>query len=469
MSPNKLITVKDLPSPKGHFLLGHLPEFNKNNNKHQVLEGWARECGELFQINFAGTKIIVSTNPDFNHQILNLRPEKIIRLAKMSEIIRELGVTGTFNAEGATWRRHRPPISKALNVRKIKIFYPVLMEKTQNLLRKFQEYARANQEVSVQKELMLFTIDVTTKIAFGYDMDMINNQADAFQHHLESIFPMVNERISSPLPLWRWFKQKKDKELLKSIGIVEKTIHQFIKEAKTRLEQHPELKEKPTNLLESLLIENEENNLSDDELFGNVFTILMAGEDTTSNSISWAIYYLAQSPEIVSQIREEATQVYGVDEWPATHKQLSELAYTNAVVQETLRIKPTTPQLYLEAKDEVIVENLVIPKGTKVILQNKVAQTMEQYFSQPDQFMPERWLKSACPFLEKHSPEVVKTFGAGPRFCPGKYLAENEMTILLSALCKKFNMELAVDPDSITEQFQFTMYPGNLIVKFQEV
>ena len=74
-------SVKNLPTPKGHFLLGHLKEFNVSN-KHKVLERWVDECGEIFKINFVGKLFIVSANPELNSDILKLRPEKFRRFSK---------------------------------------------------------------------------------------------------------------------------------------------------------------------------------------------------------------------------------------------------------------------------------------------------------------------------------------------------------------------------------------------------
>ncbi|TNE60462.1 MAG: cytochrome P450 [Bacteroidetes bacterium] len=463
------ISLKDLPSPRGHFLFGHLPEFRKHANKHQVLERWVAECGKLFRVHFAGIPLIISADPVINQQVLALRPEKFRRLSKMSAVIREMGVSGVFNTEGDTWKRHRVPVASALNVRKIRAFYPVLCAKTQQLLDKFGRYAAAGQVVSVQKEFMAYTVDITTSIAFGYEMDTIGARANTFQKHLETIFPMINARIAAPVPLWRFFKTRKDRELEAALKAIEKTIHQFIREAKDRLAADPALREHPTNLLERLLVEDEDNNFTDEEIYGNVFTMLLAGEDTTSNSISWAVYFLAQHPEMVRKVREEANAVYGEAVVPPDNQHLSQLTYTNAVAQETLRIKPTTPQLYMEAKEDVVIEDLFIAKNTRIILQNKVAQTAEAHFTNGEAFLPERWLKEKPAHLENHDPEMIKTFGGGPRFCPGKYLATNEIVLLLSALCKQFDLELAVDPQEVTEQFEFTMYPGNLLVRFTPV
>ena len=91
MSENEVIKIKNLKSPKGAFLLGHLPQFN-TYNKHQVLERWVEESGELFKINFVGKEFLVSANPDFNNKILRSRPETFKRFSKIDEILKEMGV-----------------------------------------------------------------------------------------------------------------------------------------------------------------------------------------------------------------------------------------------------------------------------------------------------------------------------------------------------------------------------------------
>jgi cytochrome P450 len=278
---------------------------------------------------------------------------------------------------------------------------------------------------------------------------------------------MINERITAPIPLWRIYKQKKDKALENSLKAIEKIIYNFIQEAKERLLTYPERKESPSNFLEALLLEQEqENKFSDQEVYGNVFSILLAGEDTTSNSISWALYYLSQHPEIVLKVRQEAITVYNNSSTPKDTKDLNKLKYANAVAQEAIRLKPVSPNLYMQANENITLHNLHIPKDTSIMLQNKVSQTSNKYFSNPNEFMPERWLKSGCPMQEKHSPEIIKAFGGGPRFCPGMNLAMYEMTIAISSICKHFNFNLAVKPNEVKQQFAFTMFPENLLLQF---
>ncbi len=463
--------LKDLPSPKGHLIFGHLLPF-KRSDKHRVLENWVKESGNLFQIRLLSKRFIVSADQQMNVQILKQRPSKFRRFSKISEVLEEMGIIGVFNAEGDTWKKHRKITSEALNVKNTTAYFPIVKESTKRLLNKWRKEAANENKIEVQIEMMRLTVDITSAIAFGYPMNTLEEKDEVIQKHLEKVFPMINSRITSPLPIWRLIKSKKDKELDEALEHIRKSIQQFIDEAKNRLKLNPVLKEKPSNFLEALLVEQEqEQSFSDKEIIGNVFTMLLAGEDTTSNSISWTLYYLAQYPEIVKQIRKEAMEIYKDAELPPSHETLTVLKYTEAVVMEAMRLMPVTPTLYMEALEDVEVEGLQIEKGMTVMMQNKVAQTHASNFTNPDSFSPERWLakNNGCPHNAAHKPEVIHVFGAGPRFCPGKNLAMQEMICVISMICKNFDIQLAIDINKITEEFAFTMYPKNLWIKLKEV
>lgn len=120
---------------------------------------------------------------------------------------------------------------------------------------------------------------------------------------------MIAKRISTPIPYWRFFKMKADKDLDASIKVIEEVINEYIEKAKNRIADVKDLSfHRPNDFIEALLLEEENSNskFSDEEVYGNVFTILIAGEDTTSNTLSWVLYYLAQKTDLVAKLKEEA-------------------------------------------------------------------------------------------------------------------------------------------------------------------
>ncbi len=450
-------SIKDLPQPKGHVITGHLAEFKKDQ-KHQILEEWSNDHDDLYRIRLVTKKIIVSARPLINDFILKNRPNKFRRFSKIREVMNEMGITGVFTAEGEQWKQHRKLSVEALNHKNTKSYFPIIKSTTKRLINHINE--KQVSTFDIQSIIMKYTIDITTQIAFGYDGNTLENPNDPLQKHLEKVFPTINARIAAPLPIWKIVKTSKVKEFEKSLEYIKTIIHKYIDEAKA------EITSKPKNFLEALLLENQKENLTDGEIFGNVFTMLLAGEDTTSNSISWAIYFLAINPKIVERARKEIKIICpnGVVE---SIEQLNHLPYIEGIALETLRLKPVSPTLIMEALENSQVGDLRFNMGDIVLLQNKVAQTKEEYFSNAEDFKPERWLKeSKCPF---HSPQQIRVFGGGPRFCPGKALAIDEIKTSLVSFISNFDVTLAVPQEEITEKAAFAMQPQNLKVKIKKI
>ncbi len=463
-----LLKISDLKSPKGSFLLGNLKEF-KQKNKHRILEDWAKEYGELYTIKLAAKTILVSADTDVNATILKQRPTKFRRFSKINEIFLEMGLHTVFNAEGEHWKKQRKPVTEALSVKKVKGYYPIIQEKTTNLIAKIKSYSETENTIEILNDFIAFTIDVTTEVAFGYKLNTIDNKEDSFQKHLELIFPLINERITAPIAMWRIFPNARDKELKISLKAIEDVMGKFINEAKQRLAENPELVENPTTFLEALLVESKKEKTVFDEktVYGNVIAMLIAGEDTTSNTLAWTLFYLAQHPEIVQKIRQEASIAYPNNNTPENYDQLADLKYTNAAIQEAIRLKPTTPMLFFQPNEDLVLKNVFVPKDTMIITQNSYAAMDNANFSNATKFDPSRWIKSACPY-QNHAPKTSRAFGGGARLCPGMHLSIIEMTTAISSICKQFDISLAVKPYEVEENFAFTMAPENLKIIFKK-
>ena len=458
-------TIHSLPQPKGELIFGNLRKF-KVPHKHLVFEEWVRECGSLFRISLMGKKFIVSADPDINHEILKRRPESFRRFSNIAAVMEEMGIHGVFAAEGESWKQHRKLVAEALNARNVQAFYPTLKEISNRLLRKWKRAATTGEIIDVQREMMRYTVDITTAIAFGYPMNTLEEGNNALQNQLEHVFPMINSRITAPFPMWRYFPSKQDKAFANALKEIKETVQTFIQNAEKRLRENPELKEQPTNFLEALLVERlQDPTFTDKDIFGNVFTLLLAGEDTTSNSLSWTLFLLTQHPEYIQKIREEALLIYPDSDVPIDYETMKRLKFTEAVVMESMRLKPVTPSLYMQANETIVINGLQIEKGMTVMLQNKVAQIQDTNFSEAGQFLPERWLDtSKCPV---HNPDVIRVFGGGPRYCPGKTLAMNELIHTISLICKHFDLELTVPANEVKEVFAFTMYPENCLIRLK--
>ncbi|TRY59297.1 hypothetical protein DNTS_016372 [Danionella cerebrum] len=198
------------------------------------------------------------------------------------------------------------------------------------------------------------------------------------------------------------------------------------------------------------------------ELLGSVTEILLAGVDTTSNTISWALYHLAREPEIQQKLLEEINNVCPGDQVPCSDD-ISRMPLLKAVIRETLRLYPVVPgNARVIAEKEIVVGGHLFPKNTLFHLCHYAVSYDEKIFPDPFTFLPQRWIREKQKQIAQH-PFGSVPFGFGIRACLGRRVAELEMYLLLSQLIKRF--EVRPDPSGKTVKAitRTLMIPGNSI------
>jgi cytochrome P450 len=227
----------------------------------------------------------------------------------------------------------------------------------------------------------------------------------------------------------------------------------------------PELRENPENFLEAMISAQElEGRYSEEELFGNALTMLLAGEDTTAITLAWTTWFLARYPDVQRQLAAEARELLGDQAFPPEHETASQFGYGDAVLREVMRLKPAAVMLGVEAIQEAVVGDVRIPPGTRLLLLTRHAATQDSSFSCAQTFDPARWQAS-----EKgaHDKKSFLAFGAGPRFCPGRNLAFLEAKTALAMLARNFEITLDRTTGPVKERFAFTMAPSGLRVRLE--
>lgn len=454
------IAFKDLSGPKGIPFIGNLHQF-KISGLHTYLEKQAIRYGDVFKIKLGLFHLTVVTRPELIQKILKSRPAHFRRLSKMDRILKEEGIHGVFNAEGEEWKVHRRIVTRGLDIKHQQQFFPVMLDIARRLYTKMIFHADTGSPYPIQEDLSRFTVDVTTSLAFGISMNTLEEKGGAIQDHMEKLFPMIFKRIRLQIPFYKIFKSKKDREYSHALNEIDIQLRRIIDQGKERLRKHPELKERPDTILESLLIAaEEETSITEREIKGNLLTLLMAGEDTTSHSMAWAIYLLSKHPDIQKKLQQEADEVLGDSILMQEYSQHELLSYTNAVIQEVLRLKSVAPSMLVEPVADIEIENYHFKKGSTIILLTRSGALRDHNFSDSHEMIPERWLRNTGSKCPVHNLDAFLPFGSGPRLCPGKNLAMLEMKLVLSMIAKNFDMEMARADEEVHENLAFTMMPG---------
>ena len=459
--------LEDLPGPKGLPLIGNMLQMDVQRF-HLVQEQWAAEYGPLYLYRLGPNRILGVADAALNEAILRARPESYRRASNVEPVFREMGVDGVFSAEGSAWRPQRRLAMEALSHRNLRGFYPTLQAVTRRLRSRWERKADAGATLDLADELKRFTVDVTTTLTFGYDVNTLEQGEDVIQRKLELVFPAFARRLFAILPTWRWIRMPVDRRLDRALAELRQWLGARLEEARTRLASDPSRAGRPENFLESMIAARDADGrpFTDDVIFGNAMTMMLAGEDTTAYTLAWAVHHLCDTPDAAARLRAESDALRTADAAPDDIETANRLVYAGAVANEAMRLRPVAPTLLVEANHDVVIGDVAVPKGTWIALHTRPPALDARHFGDPLAFRPERWL-DATATGGAHEPSVNIPFGSGPRICPGRTLALLEMKLVLAMLFGDFDVERVGDAAEVKESFAFTMAPIGMRVRLR--
>jgi cytochrome P450 len=455
-------TIDSLPGPRPWPLAGNLPQM-RTWRVHQDVENWSKQYGPMFKIRLGREQVLVLASHEMVSAALRDRPDGFRRPSITAHISDEMGGRpGVFLAEGATWRDQRRMVMAALAPHAVKAYFPSLVAVAQRLQRRWRQAARDGASIDLAEDLKRFSVDVIAGLAFGTEVNTIDGGEDVIQRHMDVILPEVARRSLALVPYWRYVRLPHDRRLDDSVRELSKAVDEMIAAARIRLAAEPERRQRPTNLLEAMICAADEGDSGVDDIAvaGNVTTMLLAGEDTTSNTLAWMLYLLQRNPVALQKARDEVLSI-APDPAAFTIEQMDALDYLDACAQEAMRLKPVAPFLPLEALRDSVIGDVRIPKGGLVWCVMRNDSVSESHVAQASQFDPERWLRRDEGAMNKH---VSMPFGAGVRTCPGRYLALLEIKLASAMLLSSFNIRTldTVDGEEPQELMAFTMSPIGL-------
>ncbi|WP_229259357.1 cytochrome P450 [Duganella aceris] len=454
--------IADLPGPRPWPLAGNLPQI-RPLRLHQDVEAWSREYGPLFRIAFGSRPVLVVSSHELVGAVLRDRPDGFRRPALTAQVSEEMGGRpGLFLAEGAPWREQRRMVMAALAPHAVKAYFPSLVKVAQRLQAHWQTAARTGAAIDLTEDLKRYSVDIIAGLAFGTEVNTIDGGEDVIQRHMDVILPAVAKRSIAMFPYWRYVKLPADRQLDRSVATLSAAIDDLIAAARARLNAEPARRARPANLLEAMICAAEEGGggVDDVAVAGNVTTMLLAGEDTTSNTLAWMLYLLKRNPAALAKAREEVLRI-APDAAAFSIEQMDALDYVDACAQEAMRLKPVAPFIPLEALRDSVVGDVAVPQGGLVWLVMRNDSVADSHVANAADFDPERWLRRGDEAMNKH---VSMPFGAGARTCPGRYLALLEIKLAAATLLNSFDIAsiATVDNSEPQELSGFTMSPIGL-------
>ncbi len=469
--------IAELSGPRGWPVLGNLLQLDIPHF-HEQLEGWAKTYGPLYRLRMGPRDALVVARPDLISAILRDRPDGWRRLGTLQAVVHDMGVDGLFTAEGDSWRQQRRLITAAFTPSHLKHYFPLVKLMTERLKARLDAAARAGSWIDLQTTLMRYTIDVTASLAFGIDADTLQQTHGTLQENLDGLFTVLMRRMNLPFPLWRYIKLPADHAFDRHLAAVHAAVSSFIQTARGRIAENPALAEQPTNLLEAMLTTRDADGrmLSEAEVAGNVFTILLAGEDTTANTLAWSLYLLHMHPQAWRAVVDEADAFLGDGLVPQSIQAAGEFTTIDDCSSESMRLRPVGPLIYVENNLPAEVDGISLPAGTVVICLMRSGAVDASTAADAAEFRPSRWRAAAVaangPGADAGNRQLTmasRPFGAGPRICPGRYLAALEMRMALATIARNYELiEVGTESGAPPhERLDFTMSPVGLRMKLR--
>ncbi|TVU51415.1 hypothetical protein EJB05_02846, partial [Eragrostis curvula] len=199
----------------------------------------------------------------------------------------------------------------------------------------------------------------------------------------------------------------------------------------------------------------QEGSVIDRNAIKGLFTdLFVAGADTSSTTVEWAMAELLQNPEVMNKVKGELREVLGT-KMQVEESDIAQLPYLQAVVKEVLRLHPPVAMTHYQAEATVQVQSYTVPRGTIIILNIWAVHRNADVWEDPDKFKPERFMNTECDFSGKDCKLIP--FGGGRRICLGLPLAYGTIHLILASLLHRFEWNIPEEARSkgidMTEKF----------------
>ncbi|CAH1412099.1 unnamed protein product [Lactuca virosa] len=470
----KIFIGKSIKDPKYTpvvgTVFGQLFYFNKlhdyftdNALKHPTFRLLAPDQSELYTTDVRNIEHILRTNF-----------ENYSKGEYNKDIVTDLFGNGIFAVDGVKWKQQRKLASFAFSTRVLRDFSCTVFRKNAaNLVRVVSEFAKANKVFDVQNLLMQCTLDSIFKVGFGVDLNCLegcSKEGGAFIKAFDDSNKLIYWRYVDPFwKLKRFLNIGCEANLRKNIKLINNFVLNLISKKREQLEMNQHCNEEKEDMLSRFLIENKKDpRMNDEYLMDIILNFLIAGKDTSANTLSWFFYMLCKNPLVQEKVVLEIQKLIGNQENGSTIEDfvdkitdevLEKMHYLHAALSEILRLYPAVP---LDGRvadmDDNLPDGFKLKKGDGVYYMSYAMGRMGYIWGDDaEDFKPERWINDNGVF-QPESPFKFVAFHAGPRICLGKDFAYRQMKIISIAVLRFFMFKLADESRKVTYRTMFTLH-----------
>lgn len=479
--------LRHLPNPEGgSLILGNFREvLAARNSPDAVHERWLQQCGPTLSYRgiFATRHLLTTDTKAISHVLFNAYdyPKPDVTRTLLGEVAGE----GLLTVEGSKHKQQRKIMNPAFSHANIREFHEVFLDKAVQLQQIWTtECLKSSGKARIDTVpwLTCLTLDVITRTGFNHEIDSLNirDTQNEIHHALVELLRVANtsrpmRMLCARFPILKWIPNQGKARLQAIQDTLVRLGRQLLVEAKVAGEAEKEDNKDLFSLLVRANVSPDvpvDQRMNEADVLSQVPTFLLAGHETTSTAVTWAIYYLCRYPSVQTKLRQELLTVSAST---PTMEELNALPYLDSVIKETMRVKPPVPStIRVAAKDDVIPlrhsvrdirgilhDSIPVKKGEMIDIPISALNRDESLWGEDaKEYRPERWEKS--PEAVHMIPGVwgnVMTFLGGPRSCIGYRFSIAEMKVILFTVVREFEMELAVPYEDIISKASAVQRP----------
>ncbi|GFT01758.1 cytochrome P450 4V2 [Nephila pilipes] len=391
-----------------------------------------------------------------------LKEKKMFEKSSLYDSAKIMIGTGLLISPVEKWKSRRKLLNICFHHDMLKEYLVIFNKNSQKLVEFFQQETKNNYS-DVKKHINDLSLDIICETLFGTSVGALGDPDSQYSKSFSRIAELFMSRIYK---FWQWpdflFKfTSAYREGMQHVKLFQDLANSVIQEREKYYSSNSEriARTKRKVLIDTLLeLHFETQELTKDDVMEEVLTFLMAGHETISFTLIWALYLIGLHPKVQEKIHEELDNVFGEDlERKVTEEDLCDLKYLSCVLQETNRLYTIVPVFGREILEDTVISDYPVPKGASCFILAYFLHRDETVFPDPEKFDPDRFLPENAAKIPEGA---YVPFSAGPRNCIGQRFADIEMKTILSSILRHYNFH-SLDPrDKVLPVMNITLNPS---------
>jgi len=440
------------------------------------LQKYQQEFGSVYKLCFGPKSFMVVSDPEIVRHMLR---DNVFNYDKgvLGEVLEDVMGKGLIPADFATWKVRRRAIVPGFHQAWLNFQIQEFGRANKLLAESLDKAAEHGGAIDMEERFGSVALDIIGKSVFNYEFGSVEGESPVVKAAIQSLRE-VEHRAQTPFQYWKLplmdVLVERQREFTSNMEILNGALNTCIEQALSERSEADveELEKRDYSKLDNpsllrFLVDMKGEATDGKQLRDDMITMLIAGHETTASGLTWALFELAQNPELMAKVQKEVDEVIGGKECP-TYDDVKKMELVRLCFTESLRMYPEPPLLIRRALDEDTLpaggsgQETKILRGMDFFVSIYNMQRDPRYWPNPDTFDPERFLRPYknpdIPGWAGYDPAKWKgvlypneiaadwaflPFGGGARKCVGDVFAMLEGTVTLAMVLRDFSFQFA--------------------------